>query len=585
MSGSSWVPNIGLGTTITQLGRAAKDIGTTLESSLQNVAENLEGAFITIGEGTAERAGCVTRTSSFNSIESPGGSRRGLEPPNSGEGSKRTAEGSDFEGSERERLCEGQSGSGSMGCGSSYDYRSSTEHSQTTDPTAHSPSTMMCDMCANKFSLISRKKTCCECGNYFCSTCLPREAGRTRTCSRCRVLNKMPPHRGDLMKLRVKDLQHFLTRKRINIKSCVEKKDLVELVLQHSGVSSPAEASAGGSDRGNSRIPSAMPTSNSWEDSSIRVTDQVPLERSGNFPKSYVESSHRREWFQERFGKNSESSEQSETSENFSETPVENIEIVGESTPVETININDQTEVERIHSPDDQEMEDVDDDEVISVVLEEVIAPDIPKEEVLKTDVEDIEMNQDANDKISTGDDVTLVEALAPEDNEESSEGAVGGEVDRSEASRFSDSKASSRLNVDLLAEQGASSSPNSPRRFANQGMVYLSEIETLDDLNELSTKQVKELLAMNRVNFKGCVEKDELLKIVERLWKQEQRNKSNIESMDDESMCKICMDSPIDCVMLECGHMCTCTQCGKQMAECPICRQYVVRVVKTFKA
>ena len=23
---------------------------------------------------------------------------------------------------------------------------------------------------------------------------------------------------------------------------------------------------------------------------------------------------------------------------------------------------------------------------------------------------------------------------------------------------------------------------------------------------------------------------------------------------------------------------MCTCTQCGKQMAECPICRQYVVR-------
>lgn len=207
-------------------------------------------------------------------------------------------------------------------------------------------------------------------------------------------------------------------------------------------------------------------------------------------------------------------------------------------------------------------------------------------EQVLKTNVEDFEMKQDANDaKISKGDDVTLVEALAPEDNEESSEGAVGGEVDKSGASHLSDSKASSRLNVDLLGEQGAASSPNSPRRFANQGMVYLSEIETLDDLNELSTKQVKELLAMNRVNFKGCVEKDELLKIVERLWKQEQRNKSNIESMDDDSMCKICMDSPIDCVMLECGHMCTCTQCGKQMAECPICRQYVVRVVKTFKA
>jgi len=379
------------------------------------------------------------------------------------------------------------------------------------------------------------------------------------------------------MKLRVKDLQHFLTRKRINIKSCVEKKDLVELVLQHSGVSSPTEASAGTSERENSRIPASVPTSNSWEDSSIRVSDQVPLERSGNFPKSYVESSHRREWFQERFGKDSESSDKSELSENVSETPVENIEVVDEPTPVETINLTDD---ERTHSPDDQEMMDV--DEVMSVVLEEVVAPESPKVEVLKADVEEIDITQDAK-----GDEVTLVETLSPEneDIEESSEGAVGGQVELTEEVSRTDNSSTHKLKVDLLSEQGATSTPSSPRRFANQGMVYLSEIESLEDLNELSTKQVKELLAMNRVNFKGCVEKDELLKIVERLWKQEQRNKNNIESMDDESLCKICMDSPIDCVMLECGHMCTCTQCGKQMAECPICRQYVVRVVKTFKA
>jgi len=470
---------------------------------------------------------------------------------------------------------ESSAGAGSMGCGSSYDYRSSTEHSNTADQSAHSPSTMICDMCTNKFTLISRKKTCCECGNHFCSTCLPREQGRTRTCSRCGVLNKKPPHRGDLMKLRVKDLQHFLTRKRINIKSCVEKKDLVELVLQHSGVSSPSDASGAGSEGSNSRVPpTRLPTSNSWEDSSIRVSDQVPLERSGNFPKSYVDSSHRREWFQEKFGKDSESSEQSEIpSDNFTETPIENIEIV-ESTPVETID-NDN---ERIPSPGivDEEMEDV--DEVISVVVEEVIAPD-NNTRVLKAEIEDIEMKQDANDQNNRGADVTLVEA--PEEVE----GAVGGDVDHTDTPQHSDLKSGHKLHVDLLGDQGASSLPNSPRRFANQGMVYLSEIESLDDLNELSTKQVKELLAMNRVNFKGCVEKKELLKIVERLWKQEQRNKSNIENMDDDSLCKICMDSPIDCVMLECGHMCTCTNCGKQMAECPICRQYVVRVVKTFKA
>jgi hypothetical protein len=50
---------------------------------------------------------------------------------------------------------------------------------------------------------------------------------------------------------------------------------------------------------------------------------------------------------------------------------------------------------------------------------------------------------------------------------------------------------------------------------------VYLTEIESVSELQELSVKQMKDLLAMNRVNFKGVVEKEELLKIVERVWRQ----------------------------------------------------------------
>lgn len=53
--------------------------------------------------------------------------------------------------------------------------------------------------------------------------------------------------------------------------------------------------------------------------------------------------------------------------------------------------------------------------------------------------------------------------------------------------------------------------------------------------------------------------------------------------SADDE-LCKICMDAATDCVLLWCGHMVTCTQCGKRLSECPICRQYVVRAVHTFR-
>ena len=104
--------------------------------------------------------------------------------------------------------------SGSMGCGASQ-----------ISPTDSTVSwTKLCDMCSIKFTLMTPKKLCCECSNYFCSACLPREQGsRTRTCSRCRVLQKSPPLRSDLMKLRVKDLQHFLSKRQINIKACVGK--------------------------------------------------------------------------------------------------------------------------------------------------------------------------------------------------------------------------------------------------------------------------------------------------------------------------------------------------------------------------
>ena len=44
-----------------QLGRAAKAAGSALNQGVQNVAENLEGALITFGEGQAERAGYECR--------------------------------------------------------------------------------------------------------------------------------------------------------------------------------------------------------------------------------------------------------------------------------------------------------------------------------------------------------------------------------------------------------------------------------------------------------------------------------------------------------------------------------------------
>nr|XP_046246046.1 E3 ubiquitin-protein ligase rififylin isoform X2 [Scatophagus argus] len=124
-----------------------------------------------------------------------------------------------------------------------------------------------------------------------------------------------------------------------------------------------------------------------------------------------------------------------------------------------------------------------------------------------------------------------------------------------------------------------------------------LSDLSCLEDVEALSVRQLKEILARNFVDYKGCCEKWELMERVRRLYQDQQNllaaNAANTSESGggggparlEENLCKICMDSPIDCVLLECGHMITCTKCGKRMSECPICRQYVVRAVHVFRA
>lgn len=114
-----------------------------------------------------------------------------------------------------------------------------------------------------------------------------------------------------------------------------------------------------------------------------------------------------------------------------------------------------------------------------------------------------------------------------------------------------------------------------------------LSDLSGEGDIQGLGVRQLKEILARNFVDYKGCCEKWELMERVTRLYRdQNPPTGANPPALPPEdNLCKICMDCPIDCVLLECGHMITCTRCGKRMSECPVCRQYVVRAVHVFRS
>ncbi|KAK3524347.1 hypothetical protein QTP70_028046, partial [Hemibagrus guttatus] len=137
--------------------------------------------------------------------------------------------------------------------------------------------------------------------------------------------------------------------------------------------------------------------------------------------------------------------------------------------------------------------------------------------------------------------------------------------------------------------EEDDDESSDSEETLVHSRRASLSDLSSVEDIEGLTVRQLKEILARNFVNYQGCCEKWELMDRVRRLF-NDQKDLHNLAepaepSSQEENLCKICMDSPIDCVLLECGHMVTCSKCGKRMSECPICRQYVVRAVHVFRS
>ncbi|KAJ1667378.1 hypothetical protein IW140_000909 [Coemansia sp. RSA 1813] len=123
-------------------------------------------------------------------------------------------------------------------------------------------------------------------------------------------------------------------------------------------------------------------------------------------------------------------------------------------------------------------------------------------------------------------------------------------------------------------------------------------------DVNKLGIKMLKGILGKHHVDYSNIVEKNELVERVERLVRntklEMERETATVASAsgddngdstdgNDKDVCKICWDASINCVFLNCGHMCTCLECGNKIVEsdrreCPICRGHIAKVVHVFR-
>ena len=152
-------------------------------------------------------------------------------------------------------------------------------------------------------------------------------------------------------------------------------------------------------------------------------------------------------------------------------------------------------------------------------------------------------------------------------------------------------------------ASQNTEEPPSATSTRNVKRRASVSELTSEEDIDNLTIRQMKEILTSNFVDYKGVCERNELIERVKTLFKSHIQNKRLTDELNqqgvnnnskeeasghkltEDDLCKICMDAIVDCVLLDCGHMISCTKCGKRLAECPMCRKNIIKVVRVFKS
>lgn len=55
------------------------------------------------------------------------------------------------------------------------------------------------------------------------------------------------------------------------------------------------------------------------------------------------------------------------------------------------------------------------------------------------------------------------------------------------------------------------------------------------------------------------------------------------VRCLQEEKLCKICMDRNIAIVFVPCGHLVTCKQCAEAVDKCPMCYTVIMFKQKIF--
>lgn len=83
----------------------------------------------------------------------------------------------------------------------------------------------------------------------------------------------------------------------------------------------------------------------------------------------------------------------------------------------------------------------------------------------------------------------------------------------------------------------------------------------------------------------KGYQEVLRRMRMASDLKKRQEARKAAREAVSDNTpRCVVCIENPVEIIVLECGHACLCLNCSEERFEnCPVCRRQVDRTVPVY--
>ncbi|BFZ18301.1 hypothetical protein BsWGS_21340 [Bradybaena similaris] len=464
---------------------------------------------------------------------------------------------------------------------------------------------MSCDRCSVNFSLFKRKKYCSECHRYFCSTCLPKpnqSPAVGRQCSKCRLLMSGHFSRDDLQTWKVNDMKCFLNVRNISTKDCREKHDLIELVLARFSTRSRRslqdqeeheflvqQMTAHVRDVSLVNVSSSTGTSNENSPQSQKSSQSRPLPQTQSSTSEVTDSL-------------ASTSSLAEPSDSLSSPPTEP---QADSSPAASSGVSSQTTETQVQGEPQNIRFEINNDlrdllesmERIQAFMSQQDAhqAEEPVEQPIRrtqlddiTEISDIDaltvrqlkellVNNFVDYKgcCEKAELVQKTKRLWKDHQENKIRARRIHSQDETAYCKTSNTTESGDTvpTVTVQEESIAATTTTTDLDTAEEETTHHSATGT-DDTDEAATTS-------NKTTDPAA---DAATATTKPAVPTTAANGKLNEQIND-SLCHICMDSLIDCILLECGHMVTCAQCGKRLADCPICRQYIVRVVRVFRS